>query len=244
MSDQYSGPPQYGPPYQPPMGQPYQPEYQPAPPLYGQPYGWVAPPPPKPRRTGTWIAIGVSALVVVFLVIIGAVAIVAHSGGRTGPDRSLTTPGQFGSHSLLTNDAAANVKARVKDSFLGSNSTAAKVLSNAQIGVYGPADADDQPSVIFFGVDASDSSAARNLLHGETDRAHTNEFLDGSDATGITEYDAGPLGGSLKCGKVSGTNAVCVWSDYSTLGVLIFYDSTSQAQAAEDALALRTAAEH
>src|SRR6266699_3069163 len=84
--------PYYGPPQQPPYGQPQQPPYgqspygQPQQP-YGQPQygvppvpGYVPQPPPKKRRTGLWIFLGILAVLV--LACIGGVAactLLAHT---------------------------------------------------------------------------------------------------------------------------------------------------------------------
>ena len=79
--------PYYGPPQQPPYGQPQQPPYgQPQQPYpYGQPQygvppvpGYVPQPPPKKRRTGLWIFLGILAVLV--LACIGGVAVLYYIG--------------------------------------------------------------------------------------------------------------------------------------------------------------------
>src|SRR6266700_4156884 len=79
-------PPYYGPPQQPPYGQPQQPPYGQPPymppqqpygqPLYGVPPvpGYVPQQPPKKRRTGLWIFLGILAVLVLACVgVVGAV---------------------------------------------------------------------------------------------------------------------------------------------------------------------------
>ena len=238
----YQAPPSYP---QPPYGQPQygQPQYG-QPPYPSDQYGWTQPPPepPKKRRLGLWLGLGGGVLVVLIVVAVVSVALVARSDRRTGTTHALSVPTAFGAHTLLTGSDADEMKARVQDGFLSAGADAAKLLKNAQLGVYGPVVA-QSPAVLFIAISAQDGSQVASVLHSQTDRAHTNEFLDGSRATDVAEYDAGPFGGSLRCGALSGIGAECVWADYSTLGVMIFYQDTAPASAAVHALALRTAAE-
>ena len=85
--------PYYGPPQQPPYGQPQQPPYgQPQQPYpYGQPQysvppvpGYVPQPPPKKRRTGLWIFLGILAVLV--LACIGIFAAVFFIGTHNPTD--------------------------------------------------------------------------------------------------------------------------------------------------------------
>lgn len=257
MTDPYTGPPPWGPPSAPPgYGPPqYGPPVSGPPPPYGPPqYGPLpsygapaygpppyAPPPAPHRRTGLWIGLGVGALVLVLVVAAAAIAVVGGSSRRTGPTRSLSIPAHFGDHNLVTGSVADDVRARVQDNILAGGSTTAKILGKAQVAAYDPV-SDGEPSIVFLGIKAGDSSTNAEMLHNGTDRAHTNQFLNGADATDIAEYDAGPLGGSLKCGSVSGQTTICVWADFSTLGFSEFFDE-SGSDAAADMLALRTAAE-
>lgn len=187
------------------------------------------------------VVAGVVGVVGVVVAAIAIVAVTSSSATRTGPSRSLTSPSTVGGHPILTGPAAEDVKARVQDAVLRAASKGDQLFQNARVEVYGPATG-AVPAVLFVGVSASDSAKVAGLLHGETDRAHTNEVMQAF--TDVNEFDPGPLGGSLRCGYAPAISAACAWADYSTLGVLFFYDGTSPNQAASTSVDFRAQAEH
>ncbi len=78
----------------------------------------------------------------------------------------------------------------------------------------------------------------------------TSDVLAGAGAPAATEVDAGPLGGSLRCGKahVDGLFAsVGVWADSDTLGLVLLFDPSlgpSTEETGAVTRAFRAQAEH
>jgi hypothetical protein len=61
----------------------------------------------------------------------------------------------------------------------------------------------------------------------EVDSAFKGMGTSGLPVSNVAPYDAGSLGGTIKCGtgKVPGTSlVVCAWGDHGSLGMAIFYN--------------------
>lgn len=178
---------------------------------------------PKADRSSSRRALWIS---VAALAAVGAVAgpVVAHFTA-TKPER-LLTPTQVAG---LTREQTAN--ARSTADYL-RNAIAAGMGLDSSVGAVYTDGGGDAHSVIFVGGTSSDGSSDTRLsrIFGLLDDA-----TDG--VSSITNEQAGPLGGAMRCGlatesdpaKASNPNtemAVCGWADNDTVGIAMFPNRT------------------
>lgn len=183
------------------------------------------------------------AVVASLLVIVGVLLI----GPSHAAQRSLSVPDAAAGYSRISTVTSGQLQ-----SMFGSAGTfgglSPQDLQHAKVGVYGHASA-TLPSMVFIGFDA-DSPTISRQLHSEDSGQVTSDVL-ASAGTTLTpvEVDAGPLGGSIKCGTVQldGVDAsVGVWADSDTLGIVLLFDATlspSRQQTGAVTRSFRSAAE-
>ncbi|MFG2040701.1 hypothetical protein [Dactylosporangium sp. NPDC048998] len=170
-----------------------------------------------------------------------AAAVVAVSGVIYGPtlvrvlgqsDTTIDSPDKVGAFTLDTSDGAAEAAEYIRDAiatkvsldtsrgliYRDGKTDAILVAGTARI--WKPDNALDSA----FGVVTDDNGGVRDV-HG---------------------VDAGPLGGTMRCGVTKVDDAdlsVCGWADNGSLGVALF-SNRSAADSAKSLLELRTAVEH
>ncbi|HEY8302093.1 MAG TPA: hypothetical protein VIG48_09350 [Jatrophihabitans sp.] len=221
----------------------------------------VAPPPPAPGQWQPgvgWVPAGhrtrsaarrrtiamVAAVSLALVAVIGALAI-----GRAGPTgHSLSLPESAGSYVRISALSSDHIR-----SIFGSTGAFGAIpaadLGKARIGIYGRG-GQSAPSALFIGFSAADSPNIGRQLHVEAADQVTSDVLTSAGAATGVAVDAGPLGGSLRCGRahVDGLFAeVGVWADGDTLGLVLLFDpalSPSTAQTGAVTRAFRAEAEH
>jgi hypothetical protein len=232
---QYQQPPQYG------QQQPYgQQGYQPQP-LYAQPVFE----PPKKSRAGLWIGLSVAALL---LCCGGGVAIffVANRLGNNVADEksptvprtpvgehssqaqahyTVTAPDQLGNRKKIT-DAEHNQLVEQVTSSMESDTK----VEHAAVGYYGTPD----PKVdkVYLAAITTRVAMTQSQFEDTFEGMVTAAGLE--KMTDVVDANAGPLGGSARCGnlKIQGMPvAACGWSDDGTFGVIMWYNrALSQVQ--------------
>ncbi|MEU8244602.1 hypothetical protein AB0C07_40635 [Actinoplanes missouriensis] len=153
------------------------------------------------------------------LVAIGAGSVtLGYVGWQVNTQRhtTLSTPSTIGDLTLDDSEDAGSTA-----DYLRSAISAEITLDKAVGAVYTGA---DERNVLFFG--------GTKLLWSpdkELDNAFTLLGDEESPVTGLTDVDAGDLGGTMKCGTTTSdgtTLAVCGWADHGSLAVAMFLDRT------------------
>lgn len=206
-------------------------------------YGWVPTPHATDTRARRRTVIVVSTLVLALLVVIGALAL-----GNAGPDgHSISLPETAGAYLRVSTVSGDQIQSIFGGGTFGT--VPAADLEKAKIGVYARG-SQSSPSAVFIGFTASDSPTIGRQLRSEAADVVTSDVLAGAGAPSTVQYDAGPLGGSLRCGstRVDGLYAtVGVWADADTLGLLLLIDpsvSPSTRQTGAVTRTFRAQAEH
>jgi hypothetical protein len=220
------GAPAYGPPAQPG----YDPNFGP-PPAYGAPPGYpgapgmpglAPPPPPKKKRTGLKVTLGIVAAVIVVCGIASCAIgypILSQQGATVSAPQEL--PGN------LVKDADDEMQSTIDGlekqlkSDLNADQVAAAFYKDTQ---------DDTRPVLLV-------AATTLILQPEKELNSAFKGINSSDLqiSNITKYDAGKLGGYLKCGggKTSDIDvAACVWTDHGSAGIAFFFKRTVDDSAA------------
>lgn len=192
------------------------------------------------RRRSRLVA---GAVVATLFVIVGTLLIGQSRASR----RSLSVPDSAAGYSRISSVTSGQLQ-----SMFGSTGTLGGLspedLQHAKVGVYGHNSA-TLPSMVFVGFDAASPTISRQL--GSEDSAQVTSDVLASAGSTLTpvEVDAGPLGGSIKCGTVEmdGVEAsVGVWADADTLGIVLLFDPTlspSRQQTGDVTRSFRNAAE-
>ncbi|WP_433610326.1 hypothetical protein ACQP2P_40890 [Dactylosporangium sp. CA-139114] len=207
---------------QPPYQQPPAPAY---PPAYQQPGPGFAPAPPPAPRKGKGLKITLGVVGGVFLVC-GLIACIAlypiyrDSGAHvTAPP---TLPGGLTKQETQQSDA---LKSSMESDLRGSIDN----IDEIETGVYSAAKDDDPTNVVIL-VAATGTFFSPG---SEVDAAFKG-FGTSSGFTTVTpptEYPAGQLGGTVKCGSSqynigSGSESLkmsmCVWADHGSVGLVVF----------------------
>ncbi|GAA3450435.1 hypothetical protein [Dactylosporangium matsuzakiense] len=237
--------PSYGPPpvAPPPYGQPaYTPPaypQPPAPPPVGPPLGYTPAPPPK---KGKGLKITLSVIGGVFLVcaIVACVAfypIFRDAGAHVSAPPTL--PGGLTKQDSPQSDA---LKSSMESDLRGSVDS----VDEIETGVYGNKD-DSDPTHMVILVAATGTFFSPGT---QVDAAFKG-FGSGQGLTKVSspqEYDAGKLGGTLKCGSSEyslGTGtalqmSMCAWSDHGSVGIVLFM-GRSVSEASTQIVAIREA---
>jgi hypothetical protein len=203
-----------------------QPGYQPAPPGYPPPgysgpaYGAPAEPPKKSHK-GLWITL--AALLV--LIVVGGGVLYATVVKPVSDQRGATvqTPATLAGLTKATDtqlqSTADTLNQTLKSKIDNATSSAAAFYTD-------PASADKLVMVVGVTGNVKDPSK------------EVNDAFTGFSSTGVPvsdkhDVDAGPLGGVARCGSAdvpTGTSSVpialCVWGDYGSLGMAVFYNRT------------------
>ena len=237
-----NGQPAYG---QSPYGQP----------AYGQPgsYGWPTPPPSKQRRRLPWlIGAGLVGVVAIVAALIAAGVSGSKSGnqqasgnsggGQKGGGRSLTVPDSFANYSRQSDPTADQLADDIRNSMSARSPGGASAYAKARIGVYRPV-GDRPDQLLLIGLAATDDPAIARALQASPATVISGMML-GAGVSSAGSYDAGPLGGTLRCGESGPGVPICGWADRSTFAMVVLTQGTDLPQAARVTLQLRTAAEH
>jgi hypothetical protein len=192
----------------------------------------------------TATVVAIAAVVVAALAVVAIVVLFGASG--SGPQRRLSLPGSAGGYHLVRTVDGQTAEAMLGPA-AGSLGPISSALAVAKIGVYGSGGADALPTVIFLGFNRADSVAIDALMQRRSADQITGELLDGTASAPPRSFDAGPLGGSLKCASaVRGSTAFtpCAWVDASTVGLLLRVGTVEEGAMADLTLNFRAAAEH
>lgn len=265
-SEQQTAPfPQY------PYGQPG--PYNQPPPQWDQSAGYGGPyyqpyQPPKRKRTGLYVALGVIGVVVAAGVAVGVAATSSNSGNGTptalssspasaaaGASQSsttsqgstsqtshtLTVPTSAGPLHLVSNADTAQRIASIQSKLAGNSA-----YGNPRIGFYSIG-SDDGFSVWMLAESSADSTVFRNSVGLLGPKAMAHSIATGAKMTAVTAESPGPLGGAMLCGKIPAGDAgqvrVCEWVDLSSYGWVYFTPTVNQADILKYTLYLRGATE-
>lgn len=156
------------------------------------------------------------------VVAVAGAGVVAYEAWQitTQKDAKLSAPPQIGSLSLDTSQDAQDTA-----DYLQTAVAAEIDLDKTMGAVYKDTAASGKDILLFGGTTliwtpANDLDAAFGLIDD-------NEGA----VTGLHEVDAGPLGGTMKCGSTktdSGPLTVCGWADHGSLAVAMFNNRTEQ----------------
>ena len=247
----------------PPGPSPYQPQ-QPT-------WGYQAPEPPKRSNTPLIIALAAGGIVLLIAVIVVAVVLTdskssttASSSSPVAPNspspsgsssptdspsspssssRTLTVPDGISGFTRSTGSVSDRLLTSMRESMIKSQPADADAFAKARLGLYTKGD----QKLIYLGVQGSDSPAFASELASKSSSDEVDSLFIGANVTNATDFPAGPLGGTLRCGKgtSNGTPMVmCGWADSSVVGMLLGVNMTSTSDLAGITLAFRTAAEH
>jgi hypothetical protein len=219
--------------------------------------------PPKKSRKGLVTGLVVAAAVVVLGGAAAAVGVAssgddnkpAAASGAASPSsspsevdegvpHSLTVPRSAGGYRRLTGSVADRLASAMRKS-MGEGSDA-DGYSKARFAIYTKGGSTARP-LLFIGIAAGDSPAIAEELKTNSPSQEVDSMFLNLGFGDAKDYPAGPLGGSLRCGKgsMSGTTGVaCGWADSSTSGLLLAPGTSGVANLASTTLALRNAAEH
>lgn len=214
---------------------------------YGAP---VAHPPAPPARNNRTVWIVVAGLLV--LIVAGVIGLVALGSSADEDDEPVAThdlrvPSSFGDYHRLSSPQAKQVEQNMRDRLTLRNKYGAQLYERARVGIYAVT-GQSAPSLFFIGVDGDSNEQVQDLLNSNSPSENADSFLLGASVSESTSYPEGRLGGTLKCGLSDangGKQAVCIWIDRSTLGIVLGSNpSTALDELAQTTLALRTAAEY
>jgi hypothetical protein len=222
-----------------------------------QPYG-PGPRPPRKSRAGLIIALATAGAVVVFGGLAVAIGLSAGKGERgatatasSAPSASteatpsdtphtIDVPASAGGYKRVTGSVAD----RLTKSMRKTLGTAGTAYANAKLGIYFK-NADSQKSLIFIGMSGQDVPDLAEELRSRSPSEEVDSTFMGMGITDTSDFPAGPLGGTLRCGKrPAGEGAACAWADHSVLGMVMTPLSSDTVSLGATALALRNAAEH
>lgn len=246
------------PPFAQPPAQPGQQQYP-----YGQQYppaaaqGYPSPyPPPPPPSAGTSNNRKVWAFVAALLVLIvgGVIALVVVGSDDDSSDTPVAThrvrvPATFTGYERLTSSQAKQVEQNMRDRLTSSSDYLKKIYSAARVGIYARS-GQSSPALVFIGVDGTSSDTLQDLLEANSPAENVDSFLLGASVKDSESFPAGHFGGTLKCGmsgpSAGGGEAMCVWIDRSTLGIVMADSAhtTDLSELAGSTRTLRSAAEH
>jgi hypothetical protein len=213
--------------YQPQPGYPQQPGYpagyqqpgyqQPGypPPGYPPQYPMAGPPvAPRKRRRG-WL-IG---LLVVGVVLLGCCGVgVAVAAPYVGQYPStIDAPSQLAGMDKIQNSQIDQLGQQLTDQLKRKNVR----LDKAVAGLYAAQDNEGQPVLVVGATGLVFSPSA------EVDNAFEGMSSSGLPVSSKQNYDAGALGGTVRCaiGSVQKINlSVCVWGDHGSVGMGLFYN--------------------
>jgi hypothetical protein len=191
----------------PPAPQYAPPVYQPAPAAY------LGPPAPKKKRRGWLIALSVAGVLAIGCCGVGLA--VAAPILREYPATISVPP------DLAGMAKQQNAETDRLGQSLGDELKKTANVDSAVAGLYAGA-GDQQHPVLVLGASGLLLSPAN-----EVDSAFKGMGTAGLSVSNVAPYDAGSLGGIVKCGsgKVPGTSlVVCAWGDHGSLGMAIFYN--------------------
>lgn len=199
----------YPPPTYPPAGYPQQPAY-PGP----IPYAGAPMPAPRKRNRGWLIALSVVAVVLLACCGVGAVIIAPYVGQYPS---SIDAPSHLAGLDRVQNPQIDQLGGQLTDQLKKKNVR----LGNAVAGLYSAQGAEAQP-VLVVGATGLVFSPSK-----EVDSAFQGMADSGLQVSARTDYDAGRLGGTVRCATSSIARfdlSVCVWGDHGSVGMGIFYN--------------------
>jgi hypothetical protein len=205
-----AGPPPPPPPAgYPPPGYPRQPPYPGPIPYAGAPVS-----PPRKRRRGWLIALLVVGVVLLACCGVGAVIIAPYVGQYPA---SIDAPSRLAGLDRVQNAQIDQLGSQLTDQLKKKNAR----LENAVAGLYAARGAETQPVLVVgaTGLVFSPSKEVDNAFQGMADS--------GLAVSARTDYDAGRLGGTVRCATSSVARfnlSVCVWGDHGSVGMGIFYN--------------------
>lgn len=223
-----------------------------------QPPAWPFPPPPygsypepQPRKRRTWLIIGLSVAVAAVLAVVSSI-VVLNNGGTNSSSAShtpivhtITLPASVAGYTRMTGNVAERLAAAARAGMMKESHGWASAYAAAKIGFYTKVGVSPY-RLVFIGFSAADSAKVASALRSQTASDRLDSVFLGAGVANTQDFPAGPLGGTLRCGRAT-RNAVpftvCAWTDSSVLGSL-WQNGISPTRLAEVALAFREVAEH
>jgi hypothetical protein len=177
------------------------------------PPGWVR----RRRRRWPWVVLVVGLLTVGCCC--GCPALVAKPFLDEYPV-NVSLPAQAAGLVRVDDEASrrltADLKRRVRSEYLLADDVFAGVYTRPEKG----------------GEDVTLLGAARLILDPDKDLKSALGKLSRVSVTGARALDAGPLGGTLRCGQaVNGGGVVCGWADHGSIGVAVFTGRSTEESA-------------
>lgn len=211
-------------------------------PYSGSPYGGQSYGPPEPprkkSRKGLWITL-VVILVLCAGVSGGGLFLVKKYGGEAVDkvqDAQKTTvvePYLLGNRTKSTSPELVKAAAEMKSGLQGE----LKDVNSSVAAIYGETGKKNVVIVV---------AVAALLLKPESELDQALQGASGDNAVTFTKVDAGPMGGTAKCGTQTSEgvqSAICGWADSGSLGLIIFVQKSAD-QVKTDFLSARGQIEH
>ena len=221
FAGQYNQPGQYGGPA--PFGQYPQPLPSGPAPTKASPLIWVG------------VAVALAAALVIAFVLLNSKNPGADDAKATG-GRSLSLPSSVDGYQRLTSIDTTALKQQLGSQLSSLGGDAQSRVQHAQLGVFATG---QQPQVIFIGISLQDVPKLRSEVSDNGVEASLKAFVSGvggsTNAGSSTVYDAGPLGGFMRCadGTEKGNPVTsCAWGDRSAFALTIVVNPASQSAAA------------
>jgi hypothetical protein len=201
VSNEATGPEQYG---------------SPPPPL--MPYPQSA---PQSRIGRNTVVFGV--LIFLLIAVPVVVSVMTDGDGRPVPQRTIYLPASLNDYEHVSGNVADRLIAEMRKSN-GDNSPEERAIDQkATMAIY-EKNKDFDRRFLFIGFSASDDpTLARSLRSGTPSRIVDQAFLGGGKFSDTQDFQPGHLGGVLRCGagkNDAGDLTMCVWVDGSTMGTI------------------------
>jgi hypothetical protein len=199
---------------------------------------------PERRLSGRVVSFSVIAGLAVLAAIL--IPLISREYKKAGPSHTITIPASVDQYERMTGSVANRTVETIRQAARNEaeDGSSANIADNAIIVVYQQAKDPGRRFIFLGGTAATDRTLAKELRAHSASRNADDMFDDEGGVTGTRDFDPGPLGGVLRCGRGNGgTTAMCVWIDGSTVGMFVS-PRTDVGTLARIALDFRGAAEH
>jgi hypothetical protein len=199
---------------------------------------------PEHRLSGRVVRFTVIAGLAVLAAIL--IPLISREYRNAGPSHTITIPASVDQYERMTGSVANRTVETMRQAARNEaeDGSSAGFADDAIIGVYQQAEDPDRGFIFLGGTAATDHTLAKELRAHSASRNADDIFDDEGGVTGTRDFDPGPLGGVLRCGRGDdGTTAMCAWIDGSTVGMFVS-PGTDVGTLARIALDFRRAAEH
>lgn len=164
-----------------------------------------------------------------------------------GGMRSITTPDSVDGYRRETGGVADRMAENLRKSMEAAQGQQGTAYGKAKIAIYARSGDRGRP-LVFVGLPGKDIPQLAAELRSRPSSEEVDSVFMGMGIMDAKDYQPGPLGGVLRCGKGNAggtaTAAACVWADGSVVGLTMTPLSADVPGLARLTLALRNAAEH